>query len=114
MTSQIFDCIVNVQDKSLTGTWNPIMLFLTVFLLVTATAVLKKTIKKQTFDMEGTVTAALQYAIIAVIINYVTGKLFVSREKMYKSKGFSNKSSRGQAYADARVGQFVAAVGGLM
>ena len=112
MSKGIFDHIVIVQDKTLTGTWKPINLFLIMFFVVIGVTILMKEMSKQTYIVENVVKLALQVAIISVIVNYVTGKLFTSREKMYKSKGFSNKSSKGQAYADARLGQFVAAVGG--
>ena len=114
MSKGLFDRIVIVQDKTLTGSWKPMTLFLVMFLAVIGFTVLMKSLNKQEYIIENIIMFAIKVSIIAVIINYITGKLFTSREKMYKSKGFSNKSSKGQAYADARLGQFVAAVGGGM
>jgi len=112
MSKGIFDHIVIIQDKTLTGSWKPIILFTLTFLVVIGVTLLKKKINKQEYIIENIISFALKIAVIAVIVNYITGKLFTSREKMYKAKGFSNKSSKGQAYADARLSQFVAAVGG--
>ena len=114
MSKGIFDRIVIIQDKTLTGSWKPMTLFFLMFFSVIGIIILMKKINKQEYLIENVVKSAIQVAIISVIVNYITGKLFTSREKMYKTKGFSNKSSKGQAYADARLGQFVAAVGGGM
>jgi len=112
MSKGIFDHIVIIQDKTLTGSWKPITLFLLMFFVVIGVTILMKKINNDEIIIENIVKIAIQVAIISVIINYVTGKLFISREKMYKTLGFSNKSSKGQAYADARLGHIVAAVGG--
>ena len=114
MKKGFFDHIVIIQDKTLTGSWKPMTLFMIMFLVTIGVTLLMKKLIKQEYVIENIVKLALQVAIIAVIVNYVSGNLFTSREKMYKSKGISNKSSKGQAYADARLGQFVAAVGGGM
>ena len=114
MRKGIFDHIVIIQDKTLTGSWKPMTLFLLMFFAVIGLTIVMKKLNKQEFLIENVLKLAIQVAIIAVIVNFITGKLFTSREKMYKTMGFSNKSSKGQAYADARLGQFVAAVGGGM
>ena len=114
MSKGIFDHIVIIQDKTLTGSWKPMTLFLLMFFAVIGLTIVMKKLNKQEFLIENVVKLAIQVAIISVIVNFITGKLFTSREKMYKTMGFSNKSSKGQAYADARLGQFVAAVGGGM
>ena len=112
MGKGIFDYIVNFQDKTLTGSWKPKTIFLLTFFVAIGVNILMKEFKKQEYIIENIVKIAIQVAIIAVFVNYITGNLFKSREKMYKTMGFTNKSSKGQAYADARLGQFVAAVGG--
>ena len=114
MSKGIFDHIVIVQDKTLTGSWKPMTLFMLIFLGGIGVTLLTKKIKKQEYNIENVVKSAILVAVIAVIVNYITGNLFISREKMYKTMGFSNKSSKGQAYADARLSQFVAAVGSGM
>ena len=114
MINGVFDHIVIIQDKILTGTWKPITLFLLMFFGVIGITIMMKRLNKEEYIIENVVKIAIQVAIISVLINYVTGKLFTSREKMYKKMGFSNKSSKGQAYADARFGHFAAAFGGGM
>lgn len=112
MSKGIFDYIVDAQDKTLVGSWKNTTLFILVFLVVIGLSIMMKSMQKKDYIIENVIIFALQIALFAIFVNYITGKIFISREKMYKSKGFSNKSAKGQAYADARLGQFVAAVGG--
>lgn len=112
MSKGVFDHIVLAQDKTLTGSWKPRTLFVLIFLISFGYLMIMKKIENEVFSFENSLKLAIKVALFALVVNYITGKLFTSREKMYKSLGFSNKSSKGQAYADARLGQFVAAVGG--
>ena len=101
----IFDVFVEAQDKTMTGTWNTMNLFILMFLITVGSVLLNKIYKKEDYSMLSLFELGLKIAFIAVIINYVTGKLFFARQKMYKKKGFSRQRSRAQAYSDARLTQ---------
>ena len=61
--------------------------------------------KKQHINIESIILTGTQVALFSLVINFISGGLFKSREKMYRKKGFSNQKSKAQAYANARVGQ---------
>ena len=101
----IFNRIVDIQDKTLTGSWKAINIFLFMLLVTVGFLLLQKTMNKKEYKLENLISIGVQVALISVIINYITGGLFTSREKMYRKKGFSRQRSRAQAYSDARIGQ---------
>ena len=106
----IFDTIVVMQDKTLTGEWNGLTLFVLVFVLFNVGIYLYNKMKQLPNDKNENMVFALQIALAAVVLNYITGKLFKSRQKIYKQKGFSKQRSMAQAYSDARMGQVLGAV----
>ena len=101
----IFDFFVEAQDKTMTGTWTTVHLFLLMFMITVGGVLLNKIYKKEDYSMASLFELGIKVALIAVVINYITGKLFHARQKMYKKKGFSRQRSRAQAYSDARLTQ---------
>ena len=55
-------------------------------------------------------TLSLYIALFAVILNFIIGKLFKARERMYRKKGFSYQRSKAQAYSNARMGHILSAL----
>ena len=101
----VFDNIVLIQDNFLTGSWNPLTLF--IFMIMSSVVInyVYKTVNSMKINKNEIFIQALQIATIAIFINYVTGNLFTSRTKMYKTKGFSTQKATIQAYSDARLSQ---------
>lgn len=111
MAKNIFDYIVIAQDKTLTGSWKPLDLFILVFLVICLIMILNRFLFKDLeLSNDRIMMFALQGGIIAVIINFITGKLFASRKKMYKTKGFSSQRAKAQAYANSRMAHVVSAM----
>ena len=110
MKPGIFDTIVDMQDKTLTGTWKPLQLFIIMFFVVIIASYLYNYFIKSTTNLNDLYMFAFKVAIIAVIINFISGKLFVARKKMYTRKGFSKQRSTAQAYSDARLAQVMGAL----
>ena len=106
----VFDTIVIMQDKTLTGEWNGLTLFVLVFVLFSIGVYLYNKLKELPNNTEENLMFGLKLAIAAVVLNYITGKLFKSRQKIYRRKGFSKQKSMAQAYSDARMGQVLGAV----
>lgn len=106
----VFDTIVVMQDKTLTGEWNAVTLFILVFVLFNIGVYLYNQLKGIENNKKENMNTGLKLAIGAVVLNYITGKLFKSRQKVYRKKGFSKQRSMAQAYSDARMGQVLGAV----
>ena len=100
MTYSLFNTVVNVQNKTLTGSWKSIHLFIIVFLVVYA----YNYIKNKSMENSELMKIALMFACIAIVMNFITRNLFKSREKLYKTKkGFSSQRARAQAYSNSRM-----------
>ncbi len=106
----VFDTIVVMQDKTLTGEWNAFTLFVYIFVLFNIGVYLYNQLKEIPNDKRKNINIGLKFAIGAVVLNYITGKLFKSRQKVYRQKGFSKQRSMAQAYSDARMGQVLGAI----
>ena len=106
----IFDIFVDAQDKTMTGTWNTMNLFILMFLVTIGGVLFNKIYKKEDYSMTSLFELGVKVDI-AVFINFITGKLFFARQKMYKKKGFSRQRSRAQAYSDARLTQVLTMLG---
>ena len=108
MFQSIFDSIVLFQDKTLTGSWDPIVLFIIVFLTALILLNLKKKEKDKSIDNEIILKNSFKAALFAILLNYITGNLFKSRQKLYRTKkGFSKQRAKAQAYADSRMGHII-------
>ena len=105
----IFNTIVKLQNKSLTGTWNPVILFMIMFSLSYGIMYLKSIKDEKEFKKDDAIKTSVYVAIASVVMNYITGNIFVAKRKLYKSKGFSKQRSHAQAYANARQTQLLAA-----
>ena len=101
----IFNTFANVQDKTLTGSWKPMTLFMYMFLIVVGVLLINASVKKMEYKLDRFLMIGVQVALLAVFINFISDNLFNTREKMYKKKGFSRQRSKAQAYSDARIGQ---------
>lgn len=106
----IFDTIVIMQDKTLTGEWNSLILFVLVFILFNIGVYIYNIFKGIENKKNENMIFGVKLAISAVIINYITGKLFKSRQRVYRKKGFSKQRSIAQAYSDARMGHVLGAI----
>lgn len=113
MIQQLFDAFVLFQDKTLTGSWNPAYLFLIVLIVyVTMTKLRAK--KGEDIDNNKLMMQAAKIAAGAVVLNFITGNLFKSRQRLYKSRrGFSSQRARAQAYADSRMGHIISGAAGM-
>ena len=112
MSKSIFDYIVIGQDKTLTGSWKPFVLFILVFVIIVLVLQLNNYFSiYQNTSNDQILTFALQGAILAIIINFITGKLFASRMRMYKNLGFSKQRAKAQSYANSRMGHMISALG---
>ena len=109
-SSGFFDIIVDIQDKTLTGTWNPLQLFILTFLVVCVVSYIYNYIIRSTIIKDELYMFSLKIAIIAIVMNFISGKLFVARKKMYTRKGFSKQKSTAQAYSNARLAQVMGAL----
>ena len=89
----MFNFIVNAQNRTLTGSWNIFNLILTIFLILLGWLIFQISILQKSIDFKVYFILMMKIIVCAVTINYLSGKFFVSRIKMYKSKGFSNKNS---------------------
>ena len=110
MIDQIFDKVVIIQDKSLTGDWKSFDLFILVILLSIITFYIYYKYNNIDIDLESIFYKSLKLAFISIVINFVSGKLFKSRQKIYKQQGFSKQRAKLQAYSDARFGHILTAI----
>ena len=93
----MFDTIVNISNKSLTGSFNSFKLFIVIFLISFGYLYMKN----PEFNQQNIINS-VKVASVFVLLNYIKGKLFQSRIRLYKRRGFTKQKAYSQAYASAR------------
>ena len=107
---KVFNTIVSLQDKTLTGSWKSSILFVFVFFAMFAFFYVTYKLYNKPLNYNVIITYCLIGAFVSVVMNFITGNLFTARRRMYKRKGFSKQRSHAQAYANSRHAHMMTAI----